>query len=111
MTTTELIELLKLHEKGASGRSREISIWTTSKKKGNLQKAVLKESDSLILRGTGDGCAGAELILTISHPEATKEPEEAQRIKQLEKELDFAEAALRQAGYYQQENGEWSAAH
>lgn len=33
------------------------------------------------------------------------------RIKQLEKELDSAEAALRQAGYYQQENGEWSTAY
>lgn len=32
------------------------------------------------------------------------------RLKQLEKELESAEAALRQAGYYQQENGEWSIA-
>lgn len=63
MTTTELIELLQKHEYGASGRPREITIYR-SKKKG-IQK-VLDESEILVIDGTGDGIAGAELSLMVT---------------------------------------------
>lgn len=64
MTTTELIQLLQKVEKGASGRSREITIYTQTKK-GALKKAVLREVDKLEIVGTGDGVAGAEISLAI----------------------------------------------
>jgi hypothetical protein len=65
MTTTELIQLLQRVEKGASGRSREITIYTQNKK-GKLKKTVLKETDKLEIISTGDGIAGAELSLVIN---------------------------------------------
>ena len=65
MTTTELIKLLQQVEKGASGRSREIRIYTKDKK-GVLKKAVIKEVDNLEIVSTGDGVAGAELSLVIN---------------------------------------------
>ena len=65
MTTTELIELLQKVEKGASGRSRNITIYTKNKK-GVLKKAVLKEDDILKIVSTGDGAAGAQLALVIN---------------------------------------------
>ena len=67
MTTTELIALLQQIEKGASGRSREISIAIKAK-----NGVVLKDNESLFLgnakikiNGTGDGVAGAEVNLII----------------------------------------------
>jgi hypothetical protein len=67
MTTTELIALLQQIEKGASGRSREISIAVKAK-----NGVVLKDNESLFLgnakikiNGTGDGVAGAEVNLII----------------------------------------------
>lgn len=67
MTTTELIALLQQIEKGATGRSREISISVKSK-----NGVVLKDNESLFLgnakikiNGTGDGVAGAEVNLII----------------------------------------------
>lgn len=56
MTTTELIKLLQSIEKGASGRSREISF-----KIGDdfIFEPIIKIS------GTGDGCCGAEVNLEI----------------------------------------------
>ncbi len=65
MTTTELINLLQKVEKGASGRSREIRIYTKDKK-GALKKVVIKETDKLEIVSTGDGIAGAELSLVIN---------------------------------------------
>lgn len=63
MTTTELIEILKTVEKGASGRSREITIYKRDKK-GRL-KRILSENEKIEILSTGDGCAGAELSLII----------------------------------------------
>lgn len=56
MTTTELIKLLQSIEKGASGRSREVSF-----KIGDefIFEPIIKIS------GTGDGCCGAEVTLEI----------------------------------------------
>lgn len=71
MTTTELIKLLQQVEKGASGRSREISIYTQNKK-GVLKKAILKETDRLEIISTGDGWLGAELSFVIKGKEATE---------------------------------------
>lgn len=65
MTTTELINLLQKVEKGSSGRSREIRIYTKDKK-GALKKVVIKETDKLEIVSTGDGIAGAELSLVIN---------------------------------------------
>lgn len=56
MTTTELIDLLKKLEHGASGRSREISII--------IQDRFIS-SPPIRFRSSGDGCAGAELCLEI----------------------------------------------
>lgn len=56
MTTTDLIELLKKLEHGASGRPREISIYTPD---GYYHLPDIKFS------GSGDGVAGAELLLKI----------------------------------------------
>lgn len=63
MTTTELIELLQKYEKGATGRSREIRIYT--KDMNNDLTSVVNESDSIDFLSSGDGCAGAELSLII----------------------------------------------
>ena len=65
MTTTELIQLLQRVEKGASGRSRKITIYTQTKK-GKLKKTVLNETDKLEIISTGDGVVGAELSLVIN---------------------------------------------
>jgi hypothetical protein len=64
MNTTQLIKLLQSVEKGASGRSREISIYSQNKKK-HLKKLVLSESDHIEIHSTGDGCSGAEVSLCI----------------------------------------------
>jgi hypothetical protein len=56
MTTTELIELLKSIERGASGRSREISF--------KVGKEHIFEPD-ITISSTGDGIAGAEVCLKI----------------------------------------------
>lgn len=63
MTTTELIKLLQNVEKGASGRSREISIYTENINGEEI--CIMKESDTIEINSTGDGCAGAELSLII----------------------------------------------
>jgi hypothetical protein len=58
MTTTDLIELLKKYEKGACGRSREISI--TVKSKG---RSKFIGSPEIKVDSTGTGVAGAEICL------------------------------------------------
>lgn len=60
MTTTELIELLKSIEKGASGRSREVSFEIKKTRKSYIHKPNIEVSS------TGDGCCGAEVCLTIT---------------------------------------------
>jgi len=64
MTTTELIKLLQRVEKGASGRSREIRIYTENKE-GEIFE-VLNEEGTVRILSTGDGCAGAELSLVLN---------------------------------------------
>ena len=59
MNTTELIELLKSVELGASGRPREISISFNSGE-------VFFPNPKLNIVGTGDGVAGAELTLELT---------------------------------------------
>ena len=59
MNTTELIELLKSVEFGASGRPREISIRLDS-------EGVFLPCPKLNIVGTGDGIAGAEVTLEIT---------------------------------------------
>ena len=59
MSTTELIELLKSVEFGASGRPREISISFNSEK-------MFFPNPKLNIVGTGDGFAWAELTLEIT---------------------------------------------
>ena len=61
MTTTELIMLLKLVEKGASGRSREISF--VIERDGEENISIFEPE--IKLNGTGDGVAGAQLELLI----------------------------------------------
>lgn len=61
MTTTELIDLLQKIEKGASGRSREISV---SVKKENGEVKFIG-SPIITLVSTGDGVAGAQVHLMI----------------------------------------------
>lgn len=56
LTTTELIELLKSVEFGASGRAREISIYIDEE---FIAEPIFK------INGTGDGIAGAEVNLKI----------------------------------------------
>lgn len=67
MTTTELIKLLQTIEKGASNRSREITIYKRDKK-GKLKQIVFRNENIEIL-STGDGCIGAELSLIINTKE------------------------------------------
>lgn len=69
MTTTELIELLKSVEFGASGRPREISI------SYNSGKIFFPEPD-ISISGTGDGIAGAELCLELTGEVWVEELEE-----------------------------------
>ncbi len=64
MTTTELIELLQKLEKGASGESREITIYKEVEA-GELVN-LMKESDTIEFLSSGDGCSGAELSLLIN---------------------------------------------
>ena len=59
MNTTELIELLKSVEFGASGRPREISISFNS-------EGMFFPNPKLNIAGTGDGVAGAELTLELT---------------------------------------------
>jgi hypothetical protein len=73
MNTTELIKLLKGVERGASGRPREISLY--------IGKDFISEP-KIRIEGTGDGCAGAELILKIDGYEFNEK-----RIAELEKGL------------------------
>ena len=60
MTTTELIVLLQAVEKGASGRSREIKV--------KIGKEYFSKV-TFYIEGTGDGCAGAELLINIKPEE------------------------------------------
>lgn len=59
MTTTELIKLLQKVEFGASGRPREVSFKVPSK-----FKTFIPEPE-IIIDGTGDGIAGAEITLKL----------------------------------------------
>lgn len=59
MTTTELIELLKSIEFGASGRPREISISFDS-------EGMFIPYPKMNIAGTGDGISGAELTLGLT---------------------------------------------
>lgn len=59
MNTTELIELLKSVEFGASGRPREISISLNS-------EGMFFPNPKLNIVSTGDGVAGAELTLELT---------------------------------------------
>ena len=59
MNTTELIELLKSVEFGASGRPREISIRLDS-------EGIFLPCPKFNIESTGDGIAGAELGLEIT---------------------------------------------
>lgn len=61
MTTTELIEVLKRLEKGASGRSREISFWV-----GGEHEGQFISSPEIEVLSTGDGIAGAEITLLLT---------------------------------------------
>ena len=65
MTTTELIDLLKKYEFGASERPREITI----SKKDNEGKLIpfFTETEKLIFNSSGDGVAGAELGIVIQN--------------------------------------------
>ena len=60
MTTTELVKLLQSIEKGASGRSREISFVINDEE---IFEPYIK------IIGTGDGIAGAEVTLRILEKE------------------------------------------
>ena len=57
MTTTELIELLKSVELGASGRPREISF---------TSDVAYYPRPKISINSTGDGIAGAELCLELT---------------------------------------------
>lgn len=59
MNTTELIELLKSVEFGASGRPREISISYNSEEK-------YFPAPDISISSTGDGVAGAEVCLELT---------------------------------------------
>ena len=61
MTTTELIEILQKVEKGASGRSREISLYIEDE-----NEVDFIPSPDIKLNSTGDGCLGAELTLMVT---------------------------------------------
>ena len=59
MNTTELIEMLKSVEFGASGRPRESSFSFNSEE-------IFFSSPDISISGTGDGIAGAELSLELT---------------------------------------------
>ena len=61
MTTTDLIALLQKMERGACGRSREISISVKSK---NGRTRFIGEPEITVI-GTGTGVAGAEICLEV----------------------------------------------
>jgi hypothetical protein len=63
MTTTQLIKLLKSVEYGASGRPREISFYREDE---DGERNFMSEP-YISIDGTGDGVAGAELILLLKH--------------------------------------------
>lgn len=60
MNTTELIELLKKVEKGASGRSREISFKIEKTRKSYIPEPNIE------IYSTGDGISGAEVCFRIT---------------------------------------------
>jgi len=60
MNTTELIEILKRLEKGASGRSREISFSIKGEYEHFMGDPIIEVSS------TGDGCAGAEICFLVT---------------------------------------------
>ena len=62
MTTTELIDVLQRLEKGASGRSREISFQL-----GKDIKSKFISSPNIEVDSTGDGVAGAQITLKITN--------------------------------------------
>lgn len=64
MTTTDLIKLLQSVEKGASGRSREITIYKQDQN-GKLEEVILTENQKIEIFSTGDGIAGSELSLVV----------------------------------------------
>lgn len=69
MTTTQLIMLLQKYEHGgATGKSREITIWKTNKK-GCLSKLVLGSKESLVFSSCGDGLV-TDLCLIVKPTEA-----------------------------------------
>jgi len=61
MNTTELIKLLKSVEKGASGRSREVSF--------DVMGYSFMPEPTIKISSTGDGCAGAQLCLDLKEQE------------------------------------------
>ena len=69
MNTTELIEMLKSVEFGASGRPREISFSFNSEE-------IFFPSPDISISGTGDGIAGAELSLELTGEVWIEEVEE-----------------------------------
>jgi hypothetical protein len=56
MNTTELIKMLQKVEHGVSGRARTVNFEVNGK--------FISEPE-IKIAGTGDGCAGAELMLSI----------------------------------------------
>lgn len=69
MTTTQLIELLKSVEFGASGRSREISFSIPFSIEEHADHEpgddIYVSSPNIKIYGIGDGTAGAELTLQL----------------------------------------------
>ena len=63
MTTTDLITLLQSLEKGASGRSREISISV----KPNKNDSSFFADAKITVISTGDGVAGAQIHLLVEN--------------------------------------------
>ena len=61
MTTTEMISILQKLERGACGRSREISISVKSK---NGRSRFIGDPEISVI-GTGTGVAGAQITLEI----------------------------------------------
>jgi hypothetical protein len=64
MTTTELIKILQRVERGASGRSRVISLSIYKDRESEDSDMYLPEPE-FIINSTGDGVCGAELDLVI----------------------------------------------
>lgn len=60
MTTTDLIKLLQDIEKGASGRSREISFYIEG-----INGTVFVYHPEIVISSTGDGYLGSMLSLLV----------------------------------------------